>query len=81
MGQARHHYALASVALEDNFAESFKESRGKVDAAGRLPKSAAVALVRPVELRRVGKRRAQMIQNAIEHHPQELVSRELAVVL
>jgi hypothetical protein len=24
-------FALASVALEDNFAESFKESRGKID--------------------------------------------------
>lgn len=24
-------FALASIALEDNFAESFKESRGKVD--------------------------------------------------
>jgi hypothetical protein len=32
-------------------------------------------------LRRMGKRRAQMIHDAIEHHSQELVSRELAVVL
>jgi hypothetical protein len=47
---------------------------------GGLAMSAAVALVRPLELRRV-KRRAQMIHNAIEHHPQEFVSRELAVVL
>jgi hypothetical protein len=29
-------FALASVALEDNFAESFKESRGKVDPALKL---------------------------------------------
>jgi hypothetical protein len=48
---------------------------------GGLAMFAAVALVRPVELGRVGKRRAQMIHNAIEHHPQEFVSRELAVVL
>jgi hypothetical protein len=48
---------------------------------GGLATSAAVALVRPVELRQVRKRRAQVIHNAIEHHPQELVSRELAVVL
>lgn len=29
-------FALATVALEDNFAEAFKESRGKVDPALKL---------------------------------------------
>jgi len=29
-------FALATVALEDNFAEAFKESRGKVDTALKL---------------------------------------------
>jgi hypothetical protein len=29
-------FALASVALEDNFADTFKESRGKVDPALKL---------------------------------------------
>ena len=29
-------FALATVALEDNFAKTFKESRGKVDPAVRL---------------------------------------------
>lgn len=29
-------FALATVALEDNFAEAFKESRGKIDPAAKL---------------------------------------------